>query len=71
MKLNKLILVPLLAAIADFVKNLTGYELSNDNIDLAANVILGLVTIGGVWMNRHKKTKEPAAPAANNEAYFH
>lgn len=57
MQINKLILVPLLAAIASFIKASTGYEIGDQQVDMAADGILWVIMVVGIWMNRHKKTK--------------
>lgn len=53
MKVNKLILIPLLSAIAEFIKQLTGYEVPVPWMDLSADVILWLISIIGIRMKWH------------------
>ena len=57
MQINKAILVPLLAAIAAFAKDSFGYTVPSEYIDTAANVILFVVTMVGLFM-QPRKAKE-------------
>lgn len=61
MNINRAILVPLLSAIALFVKESTGYEVSQDYIDTASNIILFVIMLVGIFMKPHKE-KEPVDP---------
>jgi len=56
MQINKAILLPLLTAIATFVKQGFGYEIPNEYLDYAANLILLGVTVAGIFIHP-KKTK--------------
>lgn len=58
MTINKSILLPLLSAIALFVKQAFGYEISDENVDMAANGILLVVTIAGLFMHPKKEKKD-------------
>lgn len=57
-KINKALLLPLLAAIALFVKQVWGFPIEDEYIDLAAEVIMYIVMIVGIFMNPKKKKKE-------------
>lgn len=55
MKLNKAILIPLLTAIIEFVKQSTGYEIPfGDNVDAASDVILWAITAAGIFIHPKK-----------------
>ena len=70
MQINKIILLPLLTAIATFIKQGFGYEIADEHIDMAANIILFGVTVAGIFIHPKKKT-ETETSTTNNEAYFH
>lgn len=53
--INKGILIPLLSAIALFIKEAFGYEVSTEIIDMASNIILYLIMAAGLFMNFKKK----------------
>ncbi len=56
--INKALLVPLLSAIALFVKQAFGYEIPNDYVNIGADVILAIITVIGMFMNPKKKKTE-------------
>lgn len=60
MKLNKNILIPLLSAIALFVKEAFGYTIPDEWIDMAANIVLYGVMFVGLFIT-------PKKPAATKE----
>ncbi|MDQ0062396.1 hypothetical protein J2T14_004596 [Paenibacillus harenae] len=66
--INKGILIPLLSAIALFVKEAFGYEISTELIDMSANIILYLIMAAGLFMN-FKKKKD--VQKDDTEAYYH
>lgn len=66
--INKGILLPLLSAIALFVKEAFGYEIEAEYIDMAANIILYLFMLIGIFMNFKKKE---APKTEDKEAYYH
>lgn len=55
MKLNKVLLIPVLAAIATLIKELYGYEIGSEQIDLAATAIIWSIGAIGIFMHPHKK----------------
>lgn len=55
--INKGILLPLLSAIALFVKQAFGYEIPEEYIDMGANIILYGIFFVGLFMNFKKKDK--------------
>lgn len=55
MKLNKVILIPVLAAIATLIKELYGYEIGSEYVDLASTAIIWLVGVAGIFMHPHAK----------------
>lgn len=56
MKLNKAILLPIASSIAGFIKESTGYEITQDYLDLGVNFILFVVIpIVGYFMHPRKK----------------
>lgn len=55
MKLNKVILVPLLTALIEFIKQSTGYEVpGGQNVDMIADVTLWTVTTIGILIHPKK-----------------
>ncbi|GKU76834.1 hypothetical protein [Paenibacillus sp. L3-i20] len=57
--INKAILIPLLSAIALFIKQSFGYEISEEWINVAADVILYIIFFLGLFMKPKKdKLKE-------------
>lgn len=66
--INKGILIPLLSAIALFIKEAFGYEIPAEYIDMAANIILYLLMAAGLFMNFKKKD---APKSEDKEAYYH
>jgi len=72
--INKVILLPFLSAIALFVKQAFGYEIPDEWVDGAANLILFIVMAIGLFLKPKKgvkniDTKFEAIPytAENNE----
>lgn len=68
--INKGILIPLLSAIALFIKEAFGYEISTEIIDMASNIILYLIMAAGLFMN-FKKKKPPTQQNEDVEGYYH
>lgn len=66
--INKGILIPLLSAIALFIKEAFGYEIEAEYIDMAANIILYVLMAAGLFMNFKKKD---APKTEDKEAYYH
>ncbi|MEC0231274.1 hypothetical protein [Paenibacillus alba] len=62
---NKALILPMLAFIALLVKTATGKEIPNGMIDLAADVIMGLVTLIGFFMHPTNTTKSTAKDTAS------
>jgi len=59
MKINKAILVPIASSIAGFVKESTGYEITQEYLDLGVNFILFVVIpVMGYFMHPRKKGDE-------------
>jgi uncharacterized membrane protein len=56
MKINKLILVPLISAVLNFLKESTGYELPDGTADIIATGVLWLLSFSGILM--HPKTNK-------------
>ena len=56
---NKKILVPIITAVAMLVKYTIGYEIPDVAVDLAADLIMGAITLVGIFMNpRNTETPE-------------
>lgn len=55
MKLNKAILIPLLSAIALFVKQAFGYEFPSEYINIGSDIILFVVTVLGTFIQPKKE----------------
>lgn len=55
--INKAIIIPLLSAIAMFIKEVWGVEVPEDTINFAAEVILYAIFFLGIFMNPKKKEK--------------
>lgn len=55
--ISKKILVPLLAAIALFVEQVWGFPIEDEYIELAAEVIMYIIMIVGIFMNPKKNKK--------------
>lgn len=68
--INKGILIPLLSAIALFIKEAFGYEVSTEIIDMASNIILYLIMAAGLFMN-FKKKKPASEEKEEVEGYYH
>jgi hypothetical protein len=70
-KLNKLILVPLLAAIAEFVKQMTGYTVPIPYIDFGADILLWVISFIGIRMKWHVEVDQTASTskAYNDPVY--
>lgn len=66
--INKAILLPLLSAIALFAKQAYGYEVPDEWINMAADIILYLIMFAGLFI---KPKKEKEQPKEDNEAYYH
>ncbi|GIQ62505.1 hypothetical protein PACILC2_10730 [Paenibacillus cisolokensis] len=69
-RINKTILVPLLAAIATFIKQVFGVEIPDEHIDMIANVILFILMVIGIFIAPKKKEQEKEKPS-DAEAYYH
>ena len=67
--INRGVLLPLLSAIALFVKEAFGYEISTELIDMSANIILYLIMAAGLFMNF--KNKKPEQKKEDVEEYYH
>lgn len=59
-KINKAILIPFLSAIAIFVKQVFGYEVSDEQVDMIADVVLFAIMMSGLFMNPKKKEDNDA-----------
>lgn len=57
-KINKGILVPLISAIALFVKQVFNVEVSDEQIDMVANVVLFAIMVAGIFVHPRKKTDQ-------------
>lgn len=56
MKINKVILIPLLTAVVDFVKQSTGYEVpGGDNIDALVDAAFRIIEFAGIFIHPRKK----------------
>jgi uncharacterized membrane protein len=56
-KINKAILLPLLAALGTFLKQAFGVEVTDDQLDMVANIVLFLLMLMGIFMNPKKPQK--------------
>lgn len=63
-EINKKILVPVLSATALVVKYMVGYEIPDAAIDLTSDLIMGGITLLGIFMNPKKGTSQANAIAA-------
>lgn len=54
---NKAILVPVLSAVALLAKFVIGYEIPDVAVDLGADVIMGIISLIGIFMNPKKEAK--------------
>ena len=57
-KINKALLLPLLSAIALFVKEAFGYNISDELVNTAADIILYLIMFAGLFIHPKKKDKD-------------
>lgn len=48
--MNKNIIMPILTGLALILKKAVGYEIGTEEIDVLADMILGIVTLAGVFM---------------------
>lgn len=55
MKLNKVLLIPVLAAIATLIKEIYGYEIGSEYVDMAATAIIWIIGAAGIFMHPHAK----------------
>jgi uncharacterized membrane protein len=61
MKVNKIILVPLISATLEFVKQSTGYELPfGNNADTIADVVLWIIATAGVFIHPKREVLSDA-----------
>lgn len=67
--INKAILLPLLSAIALFVKQAYGYEIPEATVNVAADGILYLFMLIGLFMNFTKKKKTPKQKEISNDDF--
>lgn len=73
--INKKILVPIITSIALLVKYTIGYEIPDVAVDLAADLIMGSITLAGIFMNPKNAqegdttnvTQEPTNFISNNK----
>lgn len=63
-KINKAILIPFLSAIAIFIKQIWGFEVNDEQIDMVADVVLFSIMMSGLFMN--PKRKETVKNESNN-----
>jgi hypothetical protein len=57
--INKAILLPLLSAVALFVKEAFGYEIADEWVNAAADIVLYLIMLAGIFTHPKKeKTSE-------------
>jgi uncharacterized membrane protein len=54
-QVNKAILVPVLSATALLVKYVIGYEIPDAAVDLASDLIMGIIGLVGIFMNPKKQ----------------
>ena len=64
--INKKILVPIITAIALLVKYTIGYEIPDVAVDLAADLIMGAITLTGIFMNPNN-TETGGTPNGSTE----
>ena len=64
--INKKILLPLLSAIALFVKQAFGYEIPGEWLNVAADVILYIIMLIGIFIK--PKTEKEVEPDVKTEA---
>ena len=56
-QVNKAILVPVLSAVALLVKFVIGYEIPDVAVDLGSDIIMGIISLVGIFMNPKKEAK--------------
>lgn len=59
MNINKVILLPIISAIALIIKQYSGYELTNEEINAYADIILFAISIAGIFITPTKKEGKP------------
>jgi hypothetical protein len=57
-RISKTNVLGLLSAVAYFIKESFGYEIPNENIDTATNIVMFALMLIGVWVNRKKPKKD-------------
>lgn len=55
--INKAILVPVITSVALGVKFFFGYEIPDAAVDLGADLIMGLISLIGIFMNPKKNVE--------------
>lgn len=53
--MNKALIIPVVALVALMVKQLSGVELQEEQIDIIVEGILAIATLSGIFMNPKKK----------------
>lgn len=66
--INKAILVPLLAAIATFIKQAFGYEVPDEWINTGADIVLFLLMVVGLFIS--PKKSEPKKKETTDHAEY-
>ena len=69
-KFNKQLLLPIITAIILLVKYTTGYEIPEAAVDLAADLIMGAITLWGMFVHPHvTETPQTGGQTDANQEY--
>ena len=65
--INKKILVPIITSIALLAKYTLGYEIPDVAVDLTADLIMGAITLAGIFMHPMNPVEEEAPQNVTQE----
>lgn len=69
--INKAILIPFLSAIALFVKQAFGYEIPDEWVESAANMVLLIVMAAGLFIRPKKDNGQNQSSSSAEERYYY
>lgn len=70
-KINKLILLPIIAQICVILKDAFGITIGTDQQDLIATIAVLVFGLIGILMNRHKKVSTDENTITEEEKMYH